>query len=298
MNKIVALVLTYNREKLLRECMDSILRQQAVCDLLVVDNASTDHTAEMVNAYVKNNANVSYVNTGANLGGAGGFSFGIKECVQRGYEYIWLMDDDTIPYPDSLQKLIDANEKLGEKYGFLSSLVEWTDGSLCKMNEPLVADNWWEKGRFLQDGYVPTKKGSFVSFFIKCETVRRVGLPIKEFFIWYDDSEYSRRIVENVEVGYLISNSIVLHKMANNSAVDIITENSDRLARYKGAYRNRCYMQKRRGITVKIKYCAFIIRTVVNILRKAKDKKFKRIGIVLGGTIDGIRFNPHIEYVE
>lgn len=244
MNKIIALILTYNRKSLLSEAIDALLAQTYECDILVVDNASTDGTKEMVQNYVDIHKTVSYINTGANLGGAGGFSFGMKECVRRGYEYIWLMDDDTIPYPNALEKLVAAKEDLKDDFGFLSSLVEWTDGSMCQMNMPLVADNWWFKGDVIQSGRLAIKKGSFVSFFVATDTIRKVGLPLKEFFIWFDDSEYSRRIVESGKEGYLVSDSRVLHKMASNSKVDIVTENSERLQRYRMAFRNRYYMNQ------------------------------------------------------
>lgn len=297
MDRIVALVVTYNRIELLRESIDALLAQTFPCDILIVDNASTDGTKEMVMSYVNSFAAVSYVNTGANLGGAGGFSFGIKECVERSYDYIWLMDDDTIPYPTALEKLIAAKEDLQGNFGFLSSLIVWTDGSMCEMNMPLVAEDWWSHAALIQQGRLAIKKASFVSFFVSVETVKKVGLPIKEFFIWFDDSEYSRRIVESGSVGYLIGDSKVLHKMGSNSKVDIVLEDGERLQRYRMAFRNRYYMNKGRGLRTLIKYYIFLFTTISGILRKSKNKKRKRIQIVLLGTIDGIRFHPHIEHI-
>lgn len=298
MDKVVALVLTYNRIELLQECIEALKKQTSPCDILIVDNASTDGTKDMVLSYVKSSDNIDYVNTGENLGGAGGFSFGIKECVKRGYDYIWLMDDDTIPYPTALEKLICAKNDLNDDFGFLSSLVEWTDGNMCKMNMPLVADDWWSRGNLIQQGRLAIKKGSFVSFFISANTVKEVGLPIKEFFIWFDDSEYSRRIVESGRAGYLISDSRVLHKMGSNSKVDIVIEDSERLQRYRMAFRNRYYMNKGRGIRILLKYYIFLLSTIGTVIKKSKGKKGKRIKIILLGTADGIRFKPQIEYIE
>ena len=70
---VVAIVVTYNRLTLLRECLDALLKND--CDILVVDNASTDGTKEAVKQeYVDK---VIYKNTGKNIGGAGGFNFGL-----------------------------------------------------------------------------------------------------------------------------------------------------------------------------------------------------------------------------
>lgn len=297
MDKIVALVLTYNRIQLLQECIEVLKKQTASCDILIVDNASTDGTPNMMLSYVKNSNNIDYVNTGKNLGGAGGFSFGIRECVKRGYDYIWLMDDDTIPYPTALERLICAKNDLQSDFGFLSSLVEWTDGSMCEMNMPLVADDWWSYGNLIQQGRLAIKKGSFVSFFVPASIVREVGLPIKEFFIWFDDSEYSRRIVEKGHMGYLVSDSRVLHKMGSNSKVDIVVEGSERLQRYRMAFRNRYYMNKGRGFRTLVKYYIFLITTILSVLKNSKNKKYTRIKIILLGTLDGIRFSPDIDYI-
>lgn len=298
MSRIIALVLTYNRCNLLKESIDALLKQTASCDILIVDNASTDETKEMVTVYKNEHPNVDYINTGSNLGGAGGFSFGIKECVKRGCDYIWLMDDDTIPYSTALERLIYAKDVLKGEFGFLSSLVEWTDGHMCKMNMPIPADEWWDCASLINYKLLAIKKGSFVSFFISSKTVKKVGLPIKEFFIWYDDSEYSRRIVENEKIGYLVADSKVLHKMITNSKVDIVTENSERLQRYRIAYRNRYYLNKGRGLRIHIKYYIHLLSTIRCIVSNSPDKKLKRISIIAKGTLDGIHFNPKIERLD
>lgn len=298
MSKIIALILTYNRRELLDEAINALLSQTVCCDILIVDNASTDGTQETVMQYKKRYTNIDYVNTGSNLGGAGGFSFGMRECVKRRYDYIWLMDDDTIPYPTALEKLIDAKESLNDDFGFLSSLVEWTDGCMCKMNMPLVADNWWDYAKKISRNLLAIKKGSFVSFFVSTKIVKEIGLPIKEFFIWYDDSEYSRRIVENNNVGYLVADSRVLHKMKSNNKVDIVTENGERLQRYRMAFRNRYYLNKGKGLKVHIKYDIHLISIIYNVIKYSPNNKMKRIGIILSGTLDGVRFNPEIEKVD
>ena len=141
-------------------------------------------------------------------------------------------------------------------------------------------------------------KGSFVSFFISSKTVKRVGLPIKEFFIWYDDSEYSRRIVENENIGYLVADSRVLHKMGSNSKVDIVTENGDRLQRYRMAYRNRYYLNKGKGIKIYVKYYIHLLSVICNVIKNAPDNKSKRVNMIVLGTLDGIKFNPPIERLD
>ena len=76
MNKICAIVVTYNRKILLKQSLQALLDQTVTdFDILVVDNASTDNTREYIDDLLQEER-IDYVNTGANLGGSGGFNHG------------------------------------------------------------------------------------------------------------------------------------------------------------------------------------------------------------------------------
>ena len=104
---VTAIVVTYNRLPLLKQCL-AALRAQTVqgFTVLLVDNASTDGTAD----YIKTLAMPGLVcrNPGENLGGAGGFAYGIRAAAELGCEAVWIMDDDTLPEPDALAALLAA----------------------------------------------------------------------------------------------------------------------------------------------------------------------------------------------
>ena len=137
MNHIAAVVVTYNRKKLLKESIEKLLLSDTKCDILVIDNHSTDGTEEYIYEYMQRK-DIVYLDTGSNLGGAGGFSYGIRKAIEMGYDYVWLMDDDCMVHRDSLTELVKAHNKIvnerKEKYGFLSSKVLWKDGQICQMN--------------------------------------------------------------------------------------------------------------------------------------------------------------------
>ena len=101
-SNIAAVVVTYNRLELLRQCVEALRTQTSSCDILIVDNASTDGTDQ----WLASQPDLHYRNTGSNLGGAGGFNFGMRWAVEAGYDYVWVMDDDTLPQPDALEKLL------------------------------------------------------------------------------------------------------------------------------------------------------------------------------------------------
>ena len=227
--KVIAVIVTYNRKELLKECVEAILEQNYKnCDVLIVDNASTDGTYEYISKLLKNKR-VIYKNTGANLGGAGGFNFGIKEAYKLGCDFVWIMDDDCIVHKDTLQEFFVADKKLKGKYGFLASKVLWKDNNICEMN--VQRGTLTKKVEDFDSELVPVVMSSFVSLFVSAKKVKEFGLPIKEFFIWTDDWEYTRRISRKYE-SYLVNNSVVTHKSNSNIGASIENDSLDRLNRY------------------------------------------------------------------
>ncbi len=293
-NKIAAVVVTYNRKGLLLECVERLLGQtlRNQLDIIVIDNASTDGTHEALLPYEKA-GDLFYSNTGANLGGAGGFSFGMKTAVERGYGWAWVMDDDCMPEPDALEELYKVGDLLGQDYGFLSSKVLWKDGSICAMNvqRRTVFKNVVDYSRDV----IPIEMASFVSLFVPCSNIERFGLPIKEFFIWTDDWEFTRRLSRELPC-YLVTTSEVVHKSASNIGANIATSEIDRIERFFYLYRNDVVLYKREGFTGIGYEVLRLVNHVVRVLVKAPDNKLLRIKKIVSGTLAGLRFCPDIEF--
>lgn len=295
--KVIAVVVTYNRKELLKEAIEALLNQEYKnCDILIVDNASTDGTRDYIDELLKD-TRVHYENTGANLGGAGGFNYGMKRAVELGYEYIWIMDDDTIPYKDSLKALMHADDTLQSNYGYLSSIALWKDGTPCKMNRQKVNKDWYEEAQFLKETLIRTYYSTFVSFFLKASVIKKIGFPIKDFFIWGDDVEYSNRISKKYSC-YIVGNSQVLHSTSNNEGSNIAKDDEKRISRYKYAYRNEMYIAKKNGIKGICRQFAKIILHIVRVLIHSKGYRLRKIGIILGSSFKGVFFNPKVEYMK
>lgn len=291
--KVIAVVVTYNRKELLKECINALLQQDYDnCDILVVDNASTDGTKEFIADELQNNK-VHYVNTGANLGGAGGFNCGMKKACELGCDFIWIMDDDCIVHKDSLTELINADKELKEDYGFLSSKVLWKDNSICKMNIQKRKFSKWLKD--FETNKQSIAMASFVSLFLKTIIVEEMGLPIKDFFIWTDDWEYTRRISRKYNC-YYISKSVVTHKSKQNEGASIATVD-DRLERFNYLYRNDVVLYRREGLKGWILLYIRLALHKLRILKSNKTDKKERINIINKAIKEGKRFYPNIEYI-
>ena len=295
MKTTVAIVVTYNRRELLLQCIEHILNQKNVTtDILIIDNNSSDGTYEMLLPYITNRS-LLYFNTGANLGGAGGFNYGIRKAVELGYDYLWIMDDDCMPRDNSLCNLIEAGNSLNDNFGFLSSKVLWTDGSICCMN--VQRRTVTKNVKNFSESMIPVAMASFVSLFIRADVVKEVGLPIKDFFIWTDDWEYTRRISRKYK-SYIVTNSIVDHHSKKNIKADISAESEDRLDRFNYMYRNDVYLYRREGLTGFLYEVARLSFHIIKVVFCSKDSKIKRIKTIIRGTKNGFSFNPEIEFVN
>lgn len=288
MNKVAAVVVTYNRKELLTQCIEKLQTQTVALDILVIDNASTDGTASLFDKKVDN---IHYFNTGSNLGGAGGFSYGIKKAVELGYEYLWILDDDTLPTNSALQSLLNRDKELDGQYGFLSSKVLWKDNSICTMNIQKKT-KWKQVKNFNSEQSI--QYASFVSLFLRAETVKKLGLPYKEFFIWADDWEYTRRISKQNKC-YFVPQSIVHHWCNSNVGANIITTDAVRMDRFKYMYRNDVVMYRQDGFEGLL---YLTIRNIVHRIRivlHAKNKN-EKLKLISKSTKEGKNFFPEIEF--
>ncbi|WP_444645500.1 glycosyltransferase family 2 protein [Caproiciproducens sp. R1] len=284
--KVVVVVVTYNRRELLLQCIEKLLTQQKfACDVMVIDNASTDGTAEDIQQ--KSDPRLLYCNTGKNLGGAGGFNFGMRRAVEAGYDYIWIMDDDTMPEPDALAQLLAADEKLAGSYGFLSSRALWTDGGDCQMN--LQRKTPYRDIDGFGRPLIPVVMASFVSLFLRADTIFQFGLPIKEFFIWSDDWEYTRRISRKLPC-YAVTASRVVHAMKDQTVANIATDIPERLPRYRYFYRNDVYLYRREGLKGWLWLLAKDCWHSAQVVTKSHGCKWKKLRIIWSGFFHGIHF--------
>lgn len=297
LSKVGVVVVTFNKCKLLQKNLFALINQSyKVSQIIVVDNFSNDGTKEYMMRMIKLYSNIHYMRIPKNVGGAGGFYFGIKYLVKfTNVDLFWLMDDDTLPLRDSLSELINVSNRLHGQFGFLSSNVRFSDGHAAIMNVPRTSFDWTEP---LYMNIIKIKSGTFVSFLIPRYIVMNIGLPIKEFFIWSDDTEYSERISKKYS-SYFVPRSIVIHNMKNNFGLHFISENdSKRLSRYFYSFRNNLYIEKKKGISSYIRYILSICKQILFLVFSHVPYKFNKIKILINGLISGIIFNPKIEYIE
>jgi GT2 family glycosyltransferase len=145
----------------------------------------------------------------------------------------------------------------------------------------------------------PIRYNSFVSILVSRSAVEKAGLPIKEFFIWCDDIEFTRRIIEAGYSGALVENSIVLHKTPENYRANIFVDKPVNIWKYEYGLRNELYVRKHhksissfwRNVLKRLFVWPFLI------LFKRKNARWTFIRTVWRSTFSALGFNPTIEHL-
>lgn len=292
---VAAVVVTFNRLEKLKTVIASIEEQSHPVErLFVIDNASTDGTADYLQG-LRTTVPLTVVSMEKNSGGAGGFAEGMRRGYASGADHVWIMDDDCYPQPDALRALVSgfdgAVEELGDEVPFACSVVTFTDGAICEMNNPLPT---WDWGRLLVKGQqnVMVTACSFVSVLIPRWAIARYGLPYAEYFIWFDDREYTLRLTRACP-GVQVLDSVVVHDMGDNKGVNFSMVTSSSIWKFEYGVRNESsYQLHHRGL---LYFLEFGARLAVSLhrgrvplrLRTRLARKF----------FEGVVFNPAVQHV-
>ena len=288
---INAVVVTCNRCELLKQTIDALLNQTYPLNkIVIINNASTDGTKEYLDSVIDNRLIVIHKET--NEGGAGGFYYGTKEAYREGCDFVWIMDDDTICFPDSLEKMMDSYSVIQDRnVGFMASNVLYKDGTPCFMNICRPEYMWNE---FADEGIIRISHCSFVAMLIPCWVIKEIGLPIKEYFIWGDDGEYSTRILQRYE-GYLCAKSKVYHYMNANVGVDIWNVEENRINRFYYFYRNWMCTHLMRSKQDAKNYEKETKKLIKAIRKSNTSFKKEKINVIKKGIKDGKKFDVTIK---
>ena len=287
--QVTAVVVTYNRMKLLLEALAAVHGQSRAPDaVVVVDNASTDGSAAAVR---EGYPSARLVELARNTGGAGGFACGTALALAGGADLIWLMDDDTVPEPDALRALLDARGCYpGRPAALVASRVIWTDGRAHPMNTPRVKPfaTRPERRAAAMAGCLPIRSASFVSVLVDAGLCRERGLPQAGYFLWNDDFEFTTRLLRG-NTGLLCPASVVVHKTAAFGGTD-----ADPGQRFFYEVRNKIWMLRSSAPLAPLEralYAGSTLRRWARTFARSRDRRTLRSALVRG-VAAGVRTSP------
>ncbi|MBV1701365.1 MAG: glycosyltransferase [Hyphomicrobiales bacterium] len=290
---VCTIMVTRNRVDLLARAIAAVLAQSAPCQLLVIDNQSSDGTAQYLQKMAQSYPDrVKFRSLARNVGGAGGFHHGLRQAYSEGFALFWLLDDDAMADPQALARLLAARqtrEQAGNPAAFYCSKVLWRDGSLCQMNIPRPATDTSTPP--LPAHLRPVRDATFVSLLLDRAVLQQYGLPFAQYFIWFDDTDFTRRLSRHAP-GILCLDSIVVHETASNEPFALTNASKADVWKYAYGLRNET---SHIGATLGLRACLqFIGRTLKMLAGSALAAQVKaKLSLAL---LRGLFFRPAIEF--
>ncbi len=203
--RIAVVIVTFNRWEYLKSALSAILPQLSPQDaVFVIDNGSSDGTRKLL---PRTFPAVRVLLADENVGGAGGFAFGLDLAMAEGFSHAWLMDDDGEPAPDALAELVHAVDDQPDA-PWWTSTTWFYRGTVeqARRGESLTPAIPGTDGKF---GTLPARRATFVGLLVNLDVARREPLPVADFFIWHDDSEYTARLSRATAGVRSLSSSII-----------------------------------------------------------------------------------------
>jgi GT2 family glycosyltransferase len=199
--KIAVVIIWWNGKKYLESCLGSLARMNRGdfdVTVIVADNGSTDGSAEALRAA----PGLELIETGSNLGFTGGNNFVLRRVLERGFDYAYLLNQDTEVEPRCLVEAVavaEADERIGAVQSLL--LLMWARDQVNSAGNAI---------HFLGLGYClgyrdPAAKhrggpvrdiayGSGGALLVRVAALREVGLLEEDFFMYHEDLDLGWRL--------------------------------------------------------------------------------------------------------
>jgi len=214
-NIALSIVTYQNKDGTLKKCIDSILGANLRIKLYIIDNSPMDKIRLFCNS-----PKINYIFNNANLGYGKGHNIVIKQTIQQKIKYHLVLNPDVYFGKGTIEKLYNFMEN-NPDIGLSMPKISYPNGSvqyLCKLlptpmdliwRRFLPASKYLDKRNFLYElrftGYdkimdVPYLSGCFM--FIRTEALSRVGLFDERFFMYFEDTDLTRRIHKHYRTVY------------------------------------------------------------------------------------------------
>jgi GT2 family glycosyltransferase len=299
--KVIAIVLTYNRKELVAGCLRGCLDQTDPPDqIFLLDNGSTDGTREFLRERrILDDPRIAYLSLRKNVGPAAGFDLLTRLAYEAGCDWMWVMDDDTIPSRNALEELKRAfieNFTSPEQVGFLTSSIISRDGQPNNVPDiDLRADpgrcaTW---GDLLRSGMVKVRWSTLLSALIPRSTLTRVGSLSPQFYFSGEDIDFALRVTE-ILPAYVVGKSVVTHLRQLTGVFSILREpDPERIRMYYYFYRNNVYIRHRYYSDFRmLLYVAKGAWEIIQALLRQKQYRLLRASVIARGILRGLVFRP------
>ncbi len=284
---VAVVIVTYNRADLLGRCLAGLAALERRPDrVYVVDNASTDHTLELLGQV--DDLPLTVIASETNDGGAGGFHRGVRAAYDEGHDRIWLMDDDVVPHSSCLGVLVahpgpaqmavreDLEGRLCEK---AATVFDLRNPLAVRPKRQTVDERYPDRASMPEE--VPVQNVAFEGFMVHRRVIDAVGLPDPGFFIFYDDVDFALRVRNAGFPIMALRDAVLVRQLDFDQQHDMQS--------WKGyyMYRNLFVVHLRYGENVLVRLKPYLIALVVLLLAPLRGGRAEA-----GNVLRAIRTAP------
>ena len=221
MPSVAVIVLNWNNAPDTLECLESLSHlDYPNYRVIVVDNGSDDGSEEIIRARFPE---VEVLQTGRNLGYAGGNNVGIRYALAQGVDYIAILNNDVTVAPDFLLHLCSAlreRDDAGiatpliaeatdpERVWALGSKVDWRTGTVDRVHAGDKVKVWRDRCPFEVD------IASGTVMLVRREVFERVGLLDESFYLYFEETDWCLRVARAGYRIFAVPSSLVWHKVS------------------------------------------------------------------------------------
>ena len=243
MVKVSLIILNWNAGAMTQEQLENVSElntKDLKVECVVVDNGSTDDSLEKLSDYKLPNMDYKFIETGKNLGYAGGNNFGLKYSFKEGFDYTILLNNDVILPKDILIKLIGVAER-DQKIGVLAPKMYFAKGYEFHKErykkEDLGKVIWYaggfidwdnvysihrgvdevDKGRYDQEIEVDAANGACL--LIRNKVMADIGFLRDKYFMYWEDADYCIRAKKAGWKVIYTPETRLWHKVSSSSAI-------------------------------------------------------------------------------
>ena len=220
MSKKVAIILiNWNSYDLTRDTLNSLRKvTYQDLDVIVVDNGSTDESGHRLETEFPE---VVMLNSSLNTGFTGGNNIGFQYAIEQGYTYAMMLNNDVEVEPDFIEPLVYALDE-NRRLGAVQPLIYFHHDKEVIWNAGSVRNSW--TGEMLSLEYNVRDVGheqrwirrnvdwlTGCAFLVRTDVLKEIGLLKEEYFMYFEDVDFSFRIRQaGYELGYEPS-SVIYH---------------------------------------------------------------------------------------
>jgi len=219
---IASVTVAYNAASFLSKQLDALLRQSRSLDeIIVVNNGSTDGTIRLLSTHYPQ---VTVLDFPTNTGVGSGFAAGLAYATEgKKYDWVWLLDHDSVPGHDGLEALLQGLGLADDSsIGILAPTPVHPE---TRISYPgLLWRNGWHvpPARALRQSVCFVDAVISSGTLIRREAVECVGLPRTDFFIDFVDFEYCLRVRNHGYRIAMVRDSHLEHAVGSPGTIKIL----------------------------------------------------------------------------